>query len=78
MTVTEAIIEHLERMPQYLQQEVLGFVERLDAKADGADTPKHDSPAAPLASLVGSCKGMFASPDEADEHISRERDAWDF
>ena len=78
MSVTETIIEYLERMPQHLQREVLGFVERLDAKADGADSPKHESPTVPLASLVGSCKGMFASPEEADEHISRERDAWDF
>jgi hypothetical protein len=31
----------------------------------------------PLASLVGSCKGMFSGPEEADEFIRRERDAWD-
>ena len=30
-----------------------------------------------LSSLVGSCRGMFATPEEADEFLARERDAWD-
>ncbi len=30
-----------------------------------------------LSSLVGCCRGMFASPAEADEFLRRERDAWD-
>ena len=30
-----------------------------------------------LSSLVGCCRGMFASPDEADDFLRRERDAWD-
>lgn len=28
------------------------------------------------ARLIGSCPGLFASPTEADDFISRERDAW--
>jgi hypothetical protein len=30
-----------------------------------------------LSSLIGACRGMFASPDEADDFLRRERDAWD-
>lgn len=30
-----------------------------------------------LADLIGSCRGMFATPEEADEFIAREREAWD-
>jgi hypothetical protein len=30
-----------------------------------------------LPSLVGSCCGMFATPEEADAFLARERDAWD-
>ena len=30
-----------------------------------------------LPKLVGSCRGMFATPEEADTFLARERDAWD-
>jgi len=30
-----------------------------------------------LSSLVGSCRGMFTTPEEADAFLARERDAWD-
>jgi hypothetical protein len=30
-----------------------------------------------FSSLVGSCRGMFATPEEADEFLTRERNAWD-
>ncbi len=28
-------------------------------------------------SLIGSCRGMFKSPEEADKFLSEERDAWE-
>jgi hypothetical protein len=30
-----------------------------------------------LSSLIGSCQGMFATPEEADAFLSRERQTWD-
>lgn len=30
-----------------------------------------------LSSLIGSCRGMFATPEEADGFLTQERDAWD-
>lgn len=51
------------------QAEVI-VLEQGPARAD-------EGPLVPLASLVGSCKGMFATPEEADEFLQRERDAWD-
>jgi hypothetical protein len=30
-----------------------------------------------LSSLIGSCRGMFATPEEADDFLAREREAWD-
>jgi len=76
MTVTEAILERLEGMPEHQRQEVLDFIARLGGDEGSRGTPGNDESAAPLASLIGSCKGMFASPEEADEFLSRERDAW--
>jgi hypothetical protein len=35
-------------------------------------------PLVPLQTLIGSCRGMFANPEEADVFLSRERDAWGF
>ena len=29
-----------------------------------------------LADLIGTCKGMFSSPAEADAFLNQERDAW--
>ncbi len=34
-------------------------------------------PRIPLSSLIGSCRGMFATPADADDFLRRERDAWD-
>lgn len=30
-----------------------------------------------LSSLIGSCRGMFATPEEADAFLAQEREAWD-
>jgi hypothetical protein len=30
-----------------------------------------------LVDLIGAAKGVFASPQEVDEYIRRERDAWE-
>jgi hypothetical protein len=32
---------------------------------------------APLSTLIGSCKGMFASRQEADDYLRKERESWD-
>ena len=32
---------------------------------------------ASLPCLIGSCRGMFATPEQADRFLTRERDAWD-
>jgi hypothetical protein len=42
--------------------------------APGNGVPPID---AGLSSLIGSCRGMFASPEEADNFLSQEREAWD-
>ena len=92
MVVTDTILEHLRRMPEPLQAEVLDFVQYLEAKTatrrdstpdpgtgDSGETAcsrEGETPPAPLSALVGACKGMFETPEEADEFISRERDSW--
>lgn len=40
--------------------------------ADGSSDDDNNS-----SSLIGSCRGMFATPEEADEFLMRERNAWD-
>lgn len=39
------------------------------------DAPEGGVP--PLSSLIGKGKGLFATPEEADEYIRKEREAWD-
>ena len=41
-------------------------------------SPSAEATAAPsrLSALIGSCKGMFSSPQEADAFLDQERDAW--
>ena len=41
------------------------------------ERPPQAGEPARLSSLIGCCRGMFASPDEADDFLRRERDAWD-
>jgi hypothetical protein len=36
-----------------------------------------DSSSEPLTSIIGTGKGSFATPEEADRFIREERDAWD-
>jgi hypothetical protein len=36
-----------------------------------------EAPPPSLSSFIGSCPNMFRSPEEADEFLRRERDAWD-
>jgi hypothetical protein len=36
-----------------------------------------DSSSEPLVSIIGTGKGSFATPEEADRFIREERDAWD-
>ena len=38
---------------------------------------KPSIPTRPLTSLQGAAKGLFATPEEADQFISKERDAWE-
>jgi hypothetical protein len=61
------------RAPQFqpgTQVEVI-VLEQPPATADDLGPP------VPLRSLIGSCKGMFKSADEADEFIRKERESWD-
>ncbi|MHC5933593.1 hypothetical protein [Nostoc sp.] len=38
--------------------------------------PKHSEK--PLTSFIGSARGSFATPEEVDNFIRQERDAWEF
>jgi len=52
-------------LPAGTEAEVIIMVQRLGA------TPRE-----PLASFVGRIKGCFASAEEVDTHIRKERDTW--
>lgn len=93
MTIGQTIAEHVQRLPERLQVEVLDFVQFLEIKngnggpsasgapgATGETAETSDSTEEPppsLVSLIGSWKGLFRSPEEVDEFITRERNAWD-
>jgi uncharacterized SAM-dependent methyltransferase len=38
---------------------------------------KADQSKSSLTSFIGSAKGSFATPEEVDQFISQERDAWE-
>ncbi|HUT34406.1 MAG TPA: hypothetical protein VNE39_13050 [Planctomycetota bacterium] len=42
-----------------------------------APLPEGIEPGVPLASLIGATRGQFASHEEADAYLRRERDAWE-
>jgi len=41
------------------------------------EVPQEESPLTPLADLLGSARGQFASPQEADEYLNQERNSWE-
>jgi hypothetical protein len=41
-----------------------------------ASPPSREAPT-PLSSFIGSCEGMFASPQEADDYLRKVRESWD-
>ena len=57
-------------LPEGATAEVIVLLEGRDKAAEG------ERPLVSLRSLIGSCKGMFSSPEEADRFISHERDSW--
>ena len=43
---------------------------------DLPQTEMREEPPVPLASLIGAARGGFATPEEAETFINRERDTW--
>jgi hypothetical protein len=67
--VSDDFIEAMERVEheRQLSYELAQLNLQLQTSAD--DTP--------LTDLIGSAPGSFATPEEADQFIRQERDAWD-
>ena len=53
-------------LPEGVRAEVIVILE------DGAEAPKRS-----LRSIIGTGKGCFATPEEADAFLRKERDAWE-
>lgn len=67
------VLHQVQRMPSdELMKLLKKVVELLEQKQTTAAPPKVD-----YVALIGSGKGAFASPEEADRFIREERDAWD-
>jgi len=64
------IVIHVPQLKPGTHAEVT-VVEEAESGTDGPNGT------ASLPSLIGSCRGMFATPEEADAFLARERDAWD-
>ncbi len=62
------IVIHVPQWPPGTRAEVTVVVQ----PALGAS----EAPAGSRSQLVGACRGMFASPAEADAFLSQEREAW--
>lgn len=41
------------------------------------ESGQNDKPLVRRSSLIGSCKGMFKSPEDADRYLNEERDSWE-
>lgn len=67
------VLHQVQRMPSdELMKLLKKVVELLEQKQTTSAPPKVD-----YVALIGSGKGAFASPEEADRFIREERDAWD-
>jgi hypothetical protein len=64
------IVIHVPQLKPGTRAEVT-VVEQVEP---GRGIPTFD---AGLSSLIGSCSGMFATPEDADDFLSQEREAWD-
>jgi len=64
------IILHVPELKPGTHAEVI-VVEKAESELDDVDENS------PLSNLIGSCQGMFATPEEADAHLTTEREAWD-
>jgi hypothetical protein len=42
------------------------------------ESPPQSSPELSLTDLIGTAKGSFKTPEEADQFIRQERDSWEF
>lgn len=42
-----------------------------------AEPAQREKALPPLTSLIGSCKGTYGSPEEADAYLQQERDLWE-
>jgi hypothetical protein len=64
----EAYLEYLQALFAEPDLSSNNFLEIVQAATDDM----------PLTSLIGSAPGTFATPEEADQFIRQERDAWDY
>ncbi len=63
------IVIHVPQMKPGTRADVI-VVERVESEEGD---PSGDTS---LSSLIGSCRGMFPTPEEADKFLTLEREAW--
>ena len=61
---------HVPQLKEGSRAEVI-VIEQVDYGPTGEESPIR------LVSLIGSCRGMFATRADADRFLRRERDIWD-
>lgn len=77
--ITLVIEESASITPEaYLEQLQALFASPHSTAETGLSASEIPTDETPLTSLIGSAPGSFATPEEADQFLRQERDAWDY
>ena len=77
--ITLTIEEQTAITPEAYIESLQAFFAQSNLVSDNLlETLRADVDDLPLTSLIGSAPGSFATPEEADQFIRQERDAWDY
>ena len=69
----ENVIKQIDRMNLDQQLELIAYIANKIQKYKSSPNKKSS-----LKSIIGTGKGCFATPEEADNFINQERDKWEF
>ncbi len=80
--MSQAVRQHVVVPPDgriviHVPQLKPGVMAEVTVVEDAEPVQLDENQTASLSSFIGACRGMFATPEEADAFLRREREAWD-
>jgi hypothetical protein len=71
MTLKEQLFQALDSAPDYILEQMLNDLRRLQSQPSDTTSSTHS-----LTSLLGQAQGTFPNPEAVDRFIRQERDTW--